>query len=154
MKTTILSVALLTLACHAGAAEIRLADCPAAVRATIQQNSRGGHIDEVESHGIEGRTLYVAEVDLPGGRDLKIHVAADGALLKTREDSAIAEVPEAVRKAVEARLGGGIADDVDKETGGTVVTWHVEIDRKGAKDLELVIDSAGKILSETEDADD
>lgn len=153
MKTTLLSIALISLAGHAVAAEVRLADCPAAVQATIQQNSRDGRIDEIESYSIQGKMLYVAEVELAADRDLKIHVAADGALVKIREDSTLAEAPEAVRKAVEAKLAGGIADDVDKETVGQTVTYHVEIDRKGAADLELTIDSAGKILSETEDRD-
>lgn len=153
MKTTILSIALISIAGHLSAAEVRLADCPSAVQATIQQNSRDGRLDEIESYSIQGKMLYVAEVELAGGRDLKIHVAADGALVKTREDSTLAEAPESVRKAVEAKLNGGIADDVDKETVGQTVTYHVEIDRKGAPDLELTIDSAGKILSETEEHD-
>ncbi len=153
MKTTLFSIALLSLAGHAAAAEVRLADCPPAVQATIQQNSRDGRIDEIESYSIQGKMLYVAEVELSGDRDLKIHVAADGALMKTREDSTLTEVPEAVRKAVEGKLNGGVADDVDKETAGQTVTWHVEIDRKGAPDTNLTIDSEGKILTESEEHD-
>lgn len=153
MKTTLLSFAFISLVGHAAAAEVKLADCPAPVQATIQQNSRDGRIDEIESYSIQGKMLYVAEVELAAGRDLKIHVAADGALVKTREDAALAEVPEAVRKAVEGKLNGGIADDVDKETAGQTVTYHVEIDRKGAPDTNLTIDSAGKVLSETEEHD-
>ncbi|RYD60251.1 MAG: hypothetical protein EOP83_19830 [Verrucomicrobiaceae bacterium] len=153
MKTTLLSFAFISLVGHAAAAEVKLADCPAAVQATIQQNSRDGRIDEIESYSIQGKMLYVAEVELGGDRDLKIHVAADGALVKTREDSALSEVPEAVRKAVEGKLDGGIADDVDKETAGQTVTFHVEIDRKGAPDTNLTLDSAGKVLSETEEHD-
>jgi hypothetical protein len=153
MKTSYLTIAIIALASHANAAEIRLADCPPAVQTTIQQNSRDGRIDEIESYSIQGRMLYVAEVELAADRDLKIHVAADGALVKIREDSAFSEVPEAVRKTVDSKLGGGLADDVDKETVGQTVTWHIEIDRKGAPDLELTLDSEGKILSETEDND-
>ncbi|MES2659765.1 MAG: hypothetical protein V4689_14195 [Verrucomicrobiota bacterium] len=154
MKTTYLSIALISLAGHLTAAEVRLADCPAAVQATIQQNSRDGRIDEIESYSIQGKMLYVAEVELAGDRDLKIHVAADGALVKTREDFSLGETPEAVRKAVEGKLNGGMADDVDRETVGQTATYHVEIDRKGAPDLELMIDSEGQILSEAEDTDD
>ena len=153
MKTTLLSIVIASLAGHAAAAEVRLADCPPAVQTTIQQHSRDGRIDEIESYSIQGKMLYVAEVELAGDRDLKIHVAADGALMKTREDSTLAEVPEAVRKAVEGKLNGGVADDVDKETAGSSITYHVEIDRKGAPDTNLTIDSTGKVLSETEERD-
>ena len=153
MKTMILPFALVSLAGFANAAEVRLADCPPAVQATIQQNSRDGRLDEIESYSIQGKALYVAEVELAGDRDLKIHVAADGTLVKTREDATLAEVPAAVRTAVEGKLNGGVADDVDKETAGSTVTYHVEIDRKGAPDTNLTIDSAGKILSESEEHD-
>jgi uncharacterized membrane protein YkoI len=154
MKLLVQTIILSSTLASVMAADVRLADCPAAVRATIQENQRDGRVDEVEMYQIEGKSLYVAEVDLPNHRDLKIHVRADGSLLKTREDSALAEVPEAVRQAASARLGGGTVDDVDKETVGKTVTYHIEVDRKGAADVDLVIAEDGKILSETEDYDD
>lgn len=138
----------------AHAAEVKLADCPQEVRATIQEHKRDGHVEEVEIYQIEGKSLYVAEVDLPNQRDLKIHVRADGALVKTREDSALAETPAAVRKVVDQKLAGGRADDVEKETTAGTVTYHVEIDRKGSPDLKLAIAEDGRIMAETEDTDD
>jgi len=140
-----------TLASHA--AEIRLADCPPEAQKTIQQNSRGGRIDDIESYSIQGKMLYVADVEFAGNRDLKIHVAADGALVKTREDITLADAPEAVRKAIESKLSGGKAYDMEKETGGDTVTYYVEINRKGSPDLDLTISSDGKVLSEIEDVD-
>lgn len=154
MKTTYQFLAIIILAFPASAAEIRIEECPPAVQATIQQNSRSGLIEEVESYAIQGKTLYVAEVELPMDRELKIHVAADGALMKTREDTALAEVPEAVRSTVRSKIAGGSVDDVEKLVVGQTVTFHIEIGRKSAPDLELVIDAEGKILSEREDADD
>lgn len=154
MKTTIAIFATALMAATASAAEIRLDDCPPAVQKTIKDNSRGGHIDEIESYSIQGKQLYVAEVELSSDRDLKIHVASDGALVKTREDSSMADAPEAVRKTVESKLGGGRADDVDKEVKGSAVTYYVEIERKGAPDLNLVVDADGKVVSEQEEIDD
>ena len=155
MKTTFMITALSgCLLWTAIGAEVRLEDCPPAVQSTIRENSRSGKIDEIESFAIQGKTLYVAEVELGGDRDLKIHVASDGALVKTREDFPYAEVPDAVRKTVESKLGGGTADDVDKEISGNTVTYFVEIDRSGAPDVDLAIDAEGKLLSETEDAGD
>lgn len=154
MKTIPVYLTIAACAVSAHAAEVRLKECPAPVQTTIQENARGGHIDEIDSFAIGGKTLYVAEVELPGERDLKIHVSADGTLVKTREDAVLKDAPEAVRKAVESKLGGGKADDVDKETTGKIVTFHVEIERTGSPDLNLVIDSDGKIVSETEEAGD
>ncbi|MES2438324.1 MAG: hypothetical protein V4584_04635 [Verrucomicrobiota bacterium] len=154
MKPTIASLVLITAAGPAMAGEIPLADCPAAVQATIRQNLRGGLLDEVESYSIQGKELYIAEVEFPDDRELKIHVAADGALIKIREETALAEIPEVVRKAIDSKLGDGTLDDVEKETVGRTVTFHVEIEREGAPDLNLVIDAEGGILSEVEDSED
>lgn len=132
--------------------EVRLADCPPEVQTTVNDNARGGRIDEVDVIGIEGKTIYIAEVELPRDRDLKIYVSGNGALVKTLEDIALREAPEAVRTAVQG-LGGSV-DDVDKETNGETVTYHVEIDRTGEPDLDVVLAVNGAILSQTEEADD
>lgn len=154
MNKTSLILAAIVSGMPAMAAEVRLSDCPPEVQKTIRENSRSGKIDEIESFAIQGKTLYLAEVELPNDRDLKIHVNADGTLVKTREDSSLAEAPEAVKKAVEAKLGGGVADDVDKEVTGNAVEFHVEIERQGTPDLVLVIDESGKVLKEIEESDD
>ena len=132
--------------------EIRLTDCPQAVQSTIQGNARGGHIDEVDFISIDGKDIYIAEVELPQDRDLKVYVLGNGTLVKTLEDIALSEAPEAVGKAVHG-LGGTI-DEVEKETAGQAVTYHVEIDRHGAPDLGVVVSADGSILSQTEEADD
>ncbi|QJE98014.1 hypothetical protein [Luteolibacter luteus] len=154
---TIATISVLALATSFASAqtqrrEIRLADCPQAVQSTIQSNARGGHIDEVDFISIDGKEIYIAEVDLPRDRDLKVYVSGNGTLSKTLEDIALREAPEAVRNAVQGL--GGTVDDVDKEIAGQVVTYHVEIERHGARDLDVVVSSDGTILSQTEDADD
>ncbi len=149
----LLPLAIISTTLASQAAEIRLTDCPPEVQKTIQQNSRDGRIDDIESYSIQGKMLYVADVEIAANHDLKIHVAADGALVKIREDVILADAPEAVRKAIESKLSGGKADDVDRETVGDTVTYYVEINRKGAPDLDLTISSDGKVLSEIEDVD-
>lgn len=131
--------------------ELHLSDCPQAVQATVQANTRGGQIDEVDFISIDGKDIYIAEIDLPRDRDLKVYVSGNGSLVKTREDTLVREAPAAVRSAVQ---GLGAIDDVDKETTGQTVTYHVEIDRQGARDLDVVVAADGTILSQTEDNDD
>lgn len=132
--------------------ELRLDECPHPVQATVNANARGGHIDEVDLIGIEGKTIYIAEVELPRYRDLKVYVSGNGALVKTLEDISLRESPEAVRTAVQGLAGS--VDDIDKETNGETVTYHVEIDRAGDPDLDVVLTVNGAILSQTEEADD
>jgi hypothetical protein len=149
-------ITVLAIACtHAhGSTDRRdmpLKNCPAPVQATINANARGGVVEEVDAISIDGREIYIADVDLPGDLDLKIYVAGDGALVKIREDVPLADTPISITQAV-AKLGGTI-DEVDKETRDKTVTWHLEIDRKEAPDLDVVVSAEGSIVSKTEDKD-
>ncbi len=154
---TIAKIAALALVIPAASAqterrELRLEDCPQAVRATIEANARGGRVEEVDFIGIDGKEIYIAEVELPKDRDLKVYVSGSGSLAKTLEDITLAEAPEAVQKA--ARELGGAIDDVDKEIAAGKTSYHVEIDRHGEPDLDVVIAADGTILTRTEEADD
>jgi uncharacterized membrane protein YkoI len=154
MKTIIGTCLLLALAGHAAAGEIRLDECPATVRATILQHERQGRVDEVKSYDIQGKALYVVEIDLPAKRELKLHISPDGTLMKMSEEMSLAELPEAVRVVVEEKAAGGSVDDVEKETVGKVVSYRIEIERRRMPDVDLVLDAAGVILSEKEESDD
>jgi uncharacterized membrane protein YkoI len=132
--------------------EVRFDDCPAPVRETILANSRDGKIEEVELISIEDKKIYIAEVDLPRDIDLKVFVNGDGSLLKTREDVRNEEIPAFVGEL--ARELGGTVDDVEKETTGKTVTYHVDIERTGAPDLDVVLDASGKVIEKTEEAGD
>jgi len=152
MKTAILTLALVAASFTAHGRELHLSECPATVQSTIEANSRGGVIDEVDLISIEGKEIYIAEVDLPRDLDLKVYVSGSGTLLKTREDIPRATMPAFIREAVSKH--GGTIDDVEKEIAGGKVTWHVEIDRKGIPDMNVVLNAEGTVISETEDADD
>jgi uncharacterized membrane protein YkoI len=152
MKTTILSLALVAASVTADGRELHLSACPAAVQSAIEANARSGVIDDVDLISIEGKEIYIAEVDLPRDLDLKVYVSGNGALLKTREDVPLGLMPAFIREAV--REHGGTIDDVEKEVTGGKVTWHVEIDRSGIPDMNVVLNAEGVVISETEEADD
>jgi len=152
---TALAALLASASLTAYAGDIDLKSCPAAVQQTIQANSRDGKLDEIDVIKIEDRTLYVADVDLPGDKDLKIHVSGEGKLLKTREDVAASELPPAVAGAVDKlAAAGGRLDDVDKEVADGKTTYHVEIDRSGSADLKAVVAEDGAVLSQAEEVND
>jgi hypothetical protein len=131
--------------------ELGLQECPQAVQTTVRDNARAGHIDEVDVINIEGRMIYRAEIDLPRDRDLKIYVDRDGALMMTKEEILPRELPQAVLNAAHAL---GPVEDVEKESNGQTITYHVEIDRAGQPDLDVVFLADGSISSQTEEVDD
>lgn len=153
MKTMV-PLLLAALAAPLAARPVQLADCPEPVRATIESKRQGGAIDEIDAHAIEGRTLYVAEIELAGDRDLTLHISPDGTLLSVREETGLEAVPEAARRLVQEKAAGAEIDEIEKETTGKTVVWRVEIDRKDARDLVLKFDGEGKLLGEVEEADD
>ncbi|MBK1816440.1 hypothetical protein JIN84_12505 [Luteolibacter yonseiensis] len=154
MKPIIGSCVFLALAGHVPAGEIRLDECPAPVQETVRQYGRQGKVDEAKSYDIQGRMLYVVEIDLPDKRELRLHVSPDGTLVKMSEEITADELPEAVRAVVDGKAAGGTLDDVERETVGKVVRYRIEIERKRMPDVDLLLDPSGAVLSEKEEADD
>lgn len=141
----------------AGKNDLTLAECPQAVQATIQQALRNGVLDEIElAHSAEG-VLYVAEVDLPGKRELEVYVAADGRLLWTEEDVAWTDLPARVQATL-SQQAGDVADieDIKRYTRGKTVTYTAEIDfpGKGAPEFDVEVAADGRLLSSVEELDD
>ena len=137
----------------ARADEIALSACPALVQETIRKELKGGTLDEVKLLSIEGRSLYIAEVELTGDRDLRIHVGNDGRLLKTREEITLPEAPAAVQEAVKRlQPAGSRIDDVDREVADGKTTYRIEIDRPQARDINLHLTEDGAVISQSEES--
>lgn len=62
--------------------KVQLADCPAAVQKTINDNANGGQVVEVEKETKkDGTVVYEAEVKKTDGTEIEIEVAEDGTLI-------------------------------------------------------------------------
>jgi hypothetical protein len=64
----------------ASADEVPLEQLPAAVRATVERETRGGRITEIEREERDGRRVYEVEF-VRDGREHEILVAEDGKVL-------------------------------------------------------------------------
>ncbi|MBL9161072.1 MAG: hypothetical protein JNJ70_26560 [Verrucomicrobiales bacterium] len=134
--------------------EIPLSQCPEPVRETIRGNTGLGRIDEIKTIRMENRVLYLAEIDLPGKRERKLHIAGDGALLKMIEEIRPGDLPRKVKSTMDTFLApGGRFDSADRVTAGGKVEYHVDLDLADDVDLHLVIDENGGILRRREEAD-
>jgi|GEM_PF-2299527 len=159
MKTNIiktLGFTLITSNAVADKNEVRLHECPENVRKEITQRMQGGKLDEVKIINLQGKPVYVAEVDFTKDREVKIYVSGDGTFMKTREEIRLVQAPAAVREAL-FKFQGRVDDlEIEKATveGGEKVTYLAEIDRKGAPDIDVVVTPAGEVLSQQEEARD
>jgi uncharacterized membrane protein YkoI len=150
---TLIAVALLGTSIYLRADELGLEQCPAVVQETIRANARGGDVDDVNSIIIEGRSIYLIEVEVPK-KDLKLLVDSDGKLIKTREDFTVAEIPGAVLEtATKLVPEEGEIKEIDREVAEGKTTYIVQIDRPKAPDLQLVVAEDGTLISQTEDDD-
>lgn len=157
MKTpkTLIVLAFVGTALSLHAEEIKLEAAPAVVQETIRANARDGKIEEIDFLAIEDRTLYVAEINLAGGKDLKVHVSGDGKLVKTSEDAVLTDAPAAVQEAAKKLVPeGGKIEDVDKEVAAGKTTYEVDIERPNAGDLKVVLAEDGSVVKQTEEAKD
>lgn len=140
--------------------EIDLADAPIAVQEAILDAAARGTLDEVELAYYQGQAVFVAEIDLPGKRDLEVYVAADGRLVRTEEEITLAELPAEVRSTLQQQIGrSGKLDELSRVTIGKTVTFWAEIELPGTQpkheiERDLEIAASGKILSSVESYDD
>jgi len=65
--------------------DLTLQDLPAAVRTTVERETKGGQITDIEQDDEKGQVIYEVEFTLEGKR-YEIDVAADGKLLKRHLD--------------------------------------------------------------------
>lgn len=146
MKIPFLSSIIIAFAASIFASEIPLAQCPTGVQNTITQNLKKGVLNEVEIKIFRGSKVYVAEVDLAGGRDLEIYVKPNGTLLRTKEEILFKELPPAVLQSIKSVQSNGRIDSIDRVTHKDKVTYTVEIDYENAPDVKLTLSPDGKIL--------
>ena len=92
MKTKYLGVGSVVVVLLAGCAShksqevaVNLADTPSAVRATLERESAGGKITEVERETKKGKTIYSADLVI-NGQAWDIAVAEDGTVLSKEKE--------------------------------------------------------------------
>ena len=134
--------------------DVILSECPQAVQAAIVQASRAGVLDDIELVHFADGDLYVAEIDLPGKRELEVYVAPDGQVVRTEEDITWSELPARVQATLTQQAGNpAYVEDITRNTSGRTVTYSAEIDfpGKGAPELDVEVGADGRLLSVVED---
>ncbi len=149
MKSIIYPIVFTAITSFANARDVRLEDCPQGVRETIATKLDGGRIDDIESRIRNGKTRYVVEIDGPGRRDLTIHLNPSGRVISESEDFTLSQCPAKVRNAIVKLLTGNSGwslDDIDRVTNSKGMRFQIDVDRRGQRDLEIVISSNGKVI--------
>ncbi len=142
--------------------KVSLDQVPAAVKASIEKESQGARIEEIEKETADGKTVYSVEFikERP-----EIEVAEDGKVLKRETDDedddgeedeqdvkvSLDQVPAAVKATLEKESQGARIEEIEKETEDGKTVYSVEI-LKGKEKSEIEISEDGKVLKrETEE---
>lgn len=106
---------------------------------------------EYEREKFEGKEAYEVEYKADG-KDFELLYATDGTLLQKEEEIDVQALPEPVSQAVAKAHPGAKIKEAEKlmSPDGTVTGYEVEIKAAG-KELELELDTAGKILKTERD---
>lgn len=71
--------------CCAEECSIAMTELPAPVKATLDKETAGGKVTEVEREQKDGKTVYSADAEV-GGKKWDITIAADGTLISKTEE--------------------------------------------------------------------
>lgn len=130
--------------------EIKFADCPAAVRKSLEAESKGAKIETVTKEtGDDEQTVYWAEVKL-GGRPYAIGVLEDGTLSEVNLAVDDAEIPldkcpAAVRTTLRDECFGEKITDVGKDIKYGVTVYETLVAHAG-KSYQLVVAEDGTLV--------
>jgi uncharacterized membrane protein YkoI len=87
-----------------GGKDVSLSGVPQAVRATIQRETKGFEIEDIDRDNDDGKVVYEVEAESADGRRTEFVVAEDGSLIKfggeLRAEDMPAQIAEAAKKAV------------------------------------------------------
>jgi len=121
-----------------GGKDVSLSEAPQAVRVTIERETKGFDIDDIERDKDDGKIVY--EVDAENdGREIKLKIAEDGTLLQKEEELDTKDLPAAILNAVKQMFGDVDFEDVEKDYRwgrGTTYKIEAEVDKLRI-DLEM-----------------
>ena len=73
-------------ACAKHEVKVLMGDLPAPVRATLEKESKGGKVTEVEKETKNGKTVYSADVTAADGKKWDVVVGEDGKVISKEAD--------------------------------------------------------------------
>jgi hypothetical protein len=116
---------------------------PPAAQKTVQENIGNGNIISVSKDDEEGEVSYEVNFTKDGQpRDLR--VGEDGRLLSIQR--ALAETPPVVQKSIQAQLGGGTLDAIEKTFEVDEILFLVEITTRDGCHSRFTIADDGVLL--------
>lgn len=150
MKTSLLTLAAFALTAFAAHAD-DLAKCPPFVQDAIRANAGAGKIDDVDIVQKNGATQYVAKIEMPDAHDLKIHIAADGSFIESRQEIRLGDAPVPVQAAFKSI--GHKVEDLHRIVSPGGVSYVAKVEGPNGPEQRIAVTEDGAILGQVQKRD-
>jgi uncharacterized membrane protein YkoI len=136
---------------------LKLTDVPEPVRKTIQIESKGREVADIDRETWNRQTVYEVEF-AQTGRNAQIHIAEDGSIVKDERagtglkglfmGTQLADTPAPVQATIKREAANREIADIDKETRDGQTIYEVEFKQPG-RNVELHIAENGTIIQDS-----
>jgi len=134
---------------YASEQPVRLADLPAAVQKTAQEQSKGAVIKRYVKDSEGGQLEYEVQMTIDG-HSKDVTIAPDGKLLEVEEQVKLDTLPAAVRQGLQKKEGQGAITKVESITKkGKLVAYEAQVRTAGGHS-EIQVGPDGQALQHEE----
>jgi uncharacterized membrane protein YkoI len=124
-----------------GGRDISLAELPEVVRATIERETKGFEIEDIDRDNDDGKVVYEVKAESADGRRSEMVVAEDGSLITKDERLRGEDLPGLIAEAVRKSVGDVVFFRIRRTISpGGDVKYDIEAD---TEDFEIVLQVAG-----------
>jgi uncharacterized membrane protein YkoI len=141
MITKLVVPALAAVALFASETRVQMKDLPEAVQKTVKEQTKTAKLRGLAKEIEDGKTFYEAETTV-NGKSRDILIDTTGAVVEVEEPVSLDSIPEAARKAIQAKAGSGKILKVESVTKGSSVSYEAVIQKNGKKS-EVAVNADG-----------
>jgi uncharacterized membrane protein YkoI len=128
-------------------------DLPAAVQATVRQQSKGTTIRGLSKEVEDGKTFYEVELRVSGHKK-DVIMDPNGAVIMIEEEVNLVTLPSAARTEIEKQAAKGKIQMVESITeNDRIVAYEAHI-KMGKRSMEVKVSPDGQLLATESNLDD
>ena len=131
----------------AGARDVSLSELPQAVRVTIEQETKGFEIEDIDSDRDDGKVVYEVEAESADGRRTEFVVAEDGSLIKLDGQLRSEDLPAPIAEAVSKSVGDVVFFRIRRRVSPSEkLKYDIEADTEDTE-IHLQVAADGSIIN-------
>jgi uncharacterized membrane protein YkoI len=148
MRYLLLSAMVAVVSFAARAADMELPD---AAKKAFQDKYKDVKSYKVKTENEKGKTVYEVEFKDANGVENEVEITADGTIVSEAHDVKPADVPKAVKDAIDKAYPGSSIKEAKVETENGKTGYEVELTTKDGTKVELEVSADGSKLKVDDD---